>query len=102
MTGGTGHKGAISNSPSRPIEAILRLRIDTGARLETFGATKCMASGIAIGRAIPRRVLLVSRNDALRKYRKAWTIGAAEKEEKEGDRGCRRQGVQPALLDIQS
>ena len=40
MTGGAGHKGAIRNSPSRPIEAILRLRIDTGARLETFGVTK--------------------------------------------------------------
>jgi hypothetical protein len=40
MTGGAGHKGAIRNSPSRPIEAILRLRIDTGARLENHWRDK--------------------------------------------------------------
>jgi hypothetical protein len=42
MTGGTSQKGAIPYSPSRPIEAILRLRINTGVRQETF-ARSCIA-----------------------------------------------------------
>jgi hypothetical protein len=68
MTGGAGHKGAIRNSPSRPIEAILRLRIDTGARLETFGVTKGTTCGVAIGRAVLRgRALLAPRNYVLRR-----------------------------------
>jgi len=52
MTGGAGHKGAIRNSPTRPIEAILRLRIDSGARLETFGVTKGITARHAAGRAV--------------------------------------------------
>jgi hypothetical protein len=68
MTGGAGHKGAIRNSPSRPIEAILRLRIDTGARLETIGATKGTTCGVAIGRAVLRGgALLAPRNYVLRR-----------------------------------
>jgi hypothetical protein len=80
MTGSTRDEYAIAYSTSRPLEAILRLRIDTGARLKTFGATKRMAGSIAIGRAIRRHALLVSRNHALRRYRKPWTIGTAEKD----------------------
>ena len=86
MTGRTRDEYAIAYSTSRPLEAILRLRIDTGARLKTFGATKRMACSIAIGRAIRRRALLVSRNYALRRYRKPRTIGAAEED---GGGDCR-------------
>ncbi len=87
MTGGAGHKGAIRNSRSRPIETILCLRIHTGARLETLGATKCIACGVAIGRAVLRGcALLAPRDYVLRRYRKSRTTGAAGKE---GERDCR-------------
>ena len=69
MTGSTRDEYAIAYSTSRPLEAILRLGIDTDACLKTFGATKRMGGGIAIGRAIRRRALLVSGNYALRGYR---------------------------------
>jgi hypothetical protein len=86
MTGRARDEYAIAYSTSRPIEAILGLRIDTGARLKTFRATKRMACSTAIGRAIRRRALLVSRNYALRRYRKPRTIGAAEED---GGGDCR-------------
>src|SRR4249919_1016813 len=96
MTGSARDEYAIAYSTSRLFEAILRLRIETGARLKTLGATKRMGCSIAIGRAIRCRALLVSRNHALRRYRKPWTIGAAEKDRGGNCRGCHLGGPSPA------
>jgi hypothetical protein len=53
-TSGTRDEGAITESASRPIEAIIRLRIDTGARCKTFSMTKRIDGSTAIGRAARR------------------------------------------------
>jgi hypothetical protein len=54
MTSGSRDECTIAHSPSRLVETVLGLRVEGGARLESFGTTKRSACSAAIERAIRR------------------------------------------------
>ena len=85
MTSRPRDKRAIADTPSRPIEAIFGLCVETGARLETSCATKRIACSIC-NRGAPFGVTVHRSRPETTRYRKPWTIDAAEKE---GGLDCR-------------